>query len=185
MGIIRIAYLGPEIPATSATFISNEIIEMENEGFEVDVFSVHPPSSPAEDLIERETFSRTCYLYSKKFLFIYSFIRNVISPEMNLHRAFSCLVSDMSECGIFSMQSVKLMFQFFAANYLAMILSKRGVRYLHIHFGHVPTQIGMYGAIISGIPFSFTTHANDIYQQGLLLRRKSERCSKVHNHIGV
>ncbi|MBV5329580.1 MAG: glycosyltransferase, partial [Chlorobium sp.] len=47
--------------------------------------------------------------------------------------------------------------------------------HLHIHFAHVPTDIGMYASLLTGIPFSFTAHANDIFERGWLLREKIAR----------
>ncbi|MCK4516884.1 MAG: glycosyltransferase, partial [Spirochaetaceae bacterium] len=46
-------------------------------------------------------------------------------------------------------------------------------------FAHVPTQVGMYGAAIADIPFSFTSHANDLFQHGILLKEKVRRSKKA------
>ena len=41
----KIAYLAPEIPALSATFVYNEILKLEDSGFRVVPLSVHQPHS--------------------------------------------------------------------------------------------------------------------------------------------
>jgi glycosyltransferase involved in cell wall biosynthesis len=50
------------------------------------------------------------------------------------------------------------------AGYLVhALLPGKGVRYLHAHFAHSPTSVAMFASKLSGIPFSFTAHAKDIY----------------------
>ena len=63
----------------------------------------------------------------------------------------------------------KLTGQAIAAVSLGRRLRSRGVRHIHCHFASAPTTIGMYAAIQLGIPFSFTGHANDLFQRRHLL----------------
>jgi glycosyltransferase involved in cell wall biosynthesis len=42
-------------------------------------------------------------------------------------------------------------------------LEKEGAAHLHAHFAHGPAAIAYLGHLISGIPFSFTAHAKDLY----------------------
>ena len=37
------------------------------------------------------------------------------------------------------------------------------VVHLHAHFAHSPTSVAMFASRLSGLPFSFTAHAKDIY----------------------
>jgi glycosyltransferase involved in cell wall biosynthesis len=52
----------------------------------------------------------------------------------------------------------------------------RDVRHLHAHYSHGSTTVAWLASLISGIPFSFTAHAKDVYSEELnpagLLRRK-------------
>jgi glycosyltransferase involved in cell wall biosynthesis len=58
------------------------------------------------------------------------------------------------------------------------LLAEPGVTHLHAHFAHSPTTVTWLAARITGLPFSFTAHAKDIYDESLnpagLLRRKLE-----------
>ena len=47
--LLRIAYLAPEIPALSATFVYNEILELGKQGAYVKPFSVHRPAHIASE----------------------------------------------------------------------------------------------------------------------------------------
>jgi glycosyltransferase involved in cell wall biosynthesis len=50
------------------------------------------------------------------------------------------------------------------AGYLVhRLLPERRVTHLHAHFAHSPTSVAMFTSRLSGIPFSFTAHAKDIY----------------------
>jgi glycosyltransferase involved in cell wall biosynthesis len=56
------------------------------------------------------------------------------------------------------------------------LLATPGVRHLHAHFAHGATTVTWLAAMITGLSFSFTAHAKDIYCASLnpagLLRRK-------------
>jgi glycosyltransferase involved in cell wall biosynthesis len=56
------------------------------------------------------------------------------------------------------------------------ILNANDVRHIHAHFSHGATTVAWLVSIITGLPFSFTAHAKDIYCDSLnpagLLRRK-------------
>src|SRR5262249_33222212 len=56
------------------------------------------------------------------------------------------------------------------------LLAEPGVTHLHAHFAHSPTTVTLLAARITGLPFSFTAHAKDIYDAshnpaGLLARK--------------
>lgn len=54
--------------------------------------------------------------------------------------------------------------------------SEHEIAHLHAHFAHTATTVAMHAAGLTGLPFSFTAHAKDIYRidmnPGDLLRRK-------------
>lgn len=56
------------------------------------------------------------------------------------------------------------------------VLADPGIRHLHAHFAHGATTVTWFASTITGVPFSFTGHAKDIYSGALnpagLLRRK-------------
>ena len=60
---LKIAYLAPEIPALSATFVYNEILRLEESGCQIVPLSVHVPLSAAREQIVEDLRNRTHYLY--------------------------------------------------------------------------------------------------------------------------
>jgi glycosyltransferase involved in cell wall biosynthesis len=75
------------------------------------------------------------------------------------------------------------------------LLEAPDVRHLHAHFAHGTTTVTWYASMITGLPFSFTAHARDIYVKKLnpggLLQRKLRAarfvvtCTETNrNHLG-
>lgn len=172
-----IAYLAPEIPALSATFVYEEMLGLERRGVTVIPVSVHRPYQPAAS--QAELAGRVRYLYagSRATLLLMGVLR--LPMQTGVMKALGCLLADIVECGPLRPASWKLAYQFLAAVRLADMLRLENCAHLHVHFAHVPTQIAMYAAALSGVPFTIMAHANDIFERGLLLRRKAERAVKM------
>ena len=76
-------------------------------------------------------------------------------------------------------ERIKLRFQQRAGRALAARLRDEKVQHVHAHFAHAPASVAMYAADAAGISWSFTGHANDLFQRRQLLKRKLERASFV------
>ena len=73
--------------------------------------------------------------------------------------------------------------RFFQAGYLADLLRRQPVDHLHAHFATAPALLTMFVHQLTGIPYTFTTHAKDIYVDGdrqpELLRAQMQHCEAV------
>lgn len=174
----KIAYLAPEIPALSATFVYEEMSGLQGLGISILSTSVHRPLHPAKG--QEELNSRTTYLYDP------SVLKTALSGAFRLpslgigaFKAFGWLISDLARSGVYRSDTWKLAFQFLAAAKLARLLKANKCSHLHVHFADVPAQIGMYASAMSGVPFTIMAHANDIFERGLLLRQKAGRALKI------
>jgi len=173
---IKIAYLAPEIPALSATFVYNEILELEKRGFEIVSLSVHVPKSAATQDAVKRLGRRTRYLYRQPArVFVRANIKMLIKHPLQYVLTLLTMVSDVMQIGILNRIAVGLFYRFLVASYVAGILIKEECRHLHVHFAHIPTDLAMYASKISGVPFSFTSHANDLFERGWLLKEKVRR----------
>jgi glycosyltransferase involved in cell wall biosynthesis len=93
-------------------------------------------------------------------------------------RYFSTLataVADAGQMGLLNRVGLGLLYRFFIAARVARILLREDCRHLHVHFAHIPTDIAMYAAGVSAVSFSFTAHANDLFERGWLLEKKVQR----------
>jgi colanic acid/amylovoran biosynthesis glycosyltransferase len=173
--VIRIAYMAPEIPALSATFVYEELLALERRGFTVLPLSVHHPAESARGQEHLSGRCITVYDSPKWRVALSGFWRLPVLP--GLRSALGWLIEDFHSVGL-SDTAVKLLFHFLAGAKVAYIMRRSEVSHLHIHFAHVPTQIGMYAAALSGIPFTVMAHANDIFERGNLLGAKARRSKK-------
>ena len=173
-----IAYLAPELPALSATFVYEELLRLERRGYKVIPISVqHPVAEVREQAALAE---RTIHLYDgSTSMTALRGLAALTSFGACTPRALALLLGDMLECGLLRTISWKLAYQFLAAATLARHLRREGCKHLHIHFAHTPTQIGMYASALSGVPFTVTAHANDIFERGLLLEKKAARATRL------
>jgi len=151
-------------PRISETFISNEIRLIEQHGIPVHIFSMRQP---------RESF---CHPSVKKIRARVDYLpETIISrrlPQMlkhNLHLAARQPARYARALGIAARRyrrtrksaTLKHLLQ---AGYLVNYgLANRGIVHLHAHFAHSPTSVAMFSSWLSGLPFSFTAHAKDIY----------------------
>jgi glycosyltransferase involved in cell wall biosynthesis len=174
----RIAYFAPEIPAVSAIFVYEELLGVMRRGIAVKSITVRRPFLPAE--AQPDLLRATEVLYPPRPVrLVLDGLLSIPRLRPGLGRAFGWLASDMAAVGLHRFSAWKLVFQWLAGARLARILLDDGCTHLHVHFAHTPAQIAMYASAFSGIPFSITAHANDIFERGLLLARKARRSTKM------
>jgi len=150
-------------PRISETFISNEIRLLEKLGFSIHLFSMRRP---------RENFTHDSV---KKIQAAVDYLpETLIKPLPRLVYHNFCLAA--KNPGVYGAAlrtayrrflrtrksaTIKHLLQ---AGYLVhRLLPQRRVTHLHAHFAHSPTSVAMFTSQLSGLPFSFTAHAKDIY----------------------
>ncbi len=173
---MNIAYLAPEIPSLSATFVYEELLAVERRGISVLPITVHQPAKPAAG--QAQLAERTLCLYNEPVLMLVC-KGLLMLPFFGFGalKALGYLLADIRSCG-FSRESGKLAYQFLVGVKLARLLRAGHCQHLHVHFAHVPTQIAMYACAMAAVPFTVMAHANDIFERGLLLPEKARRAAK-------
>jgi len=172
----KIAYLAPEIPALSATFVYNDILQLEDMGFEVIPLSVHVPGHVAMEKSVAGLAGKTRYLYRESKMTLFGENLWMLAKRPAGYLA-TCLMAlkDAKNVGMFSHIGKGLIYRFLVGAKVAKILMEEGCDHLHANFAHIPTDIAMYASCMSDIPFSFVSHANDLFERGWLLREKVDR----------
>jgi colanic acid/amylovoran biosynthesis glycosyltransferase len=176
MPLQKIAYLAPEIPSISATFVYNEILALQKKGLEIISISIHEVQVQSQNANLEDLTQNTYYLYSQSWRDIFSNNLKVFfrKPKKYLS-AFFLLIMDLLSSLAPATERVKLIYHFLQASSVAQILTQTSCQHLHIHFANVPTQIGMYASVLSELPFTFTSHANDLFERGFFLKQKVAR----------
>jgi len=173
---MKIAYLAPEIPALSATFVYNEIFQLEKLGLDIATFSVHENQAKFSDLDLQDLKKRTSFLYQTSMLTVVLDQLQLLLKHPSLYaKALLLLIKDIKNTGAFTRLGMGLVYRFFYAGTLANQLLKQKCEHIHVHFAHVPTDLAMYASTLAGISFSVTAHANDLFQRGWLLKEKVNR----------
>jgi glycosyltransferase involved in cell wall biosynthesis len=170
----KIAYIAPELTALSETFVYAELLAVEAAGFEVVPFCVRRPGHPAPEA--QVIADRTAVLYDRPpWRVAATGAAAALSFGKRGWRALRMVLGDMAQVGVLHAASWKLLYQWLVAARMARIVQAQGCTHIHAHFLTVPTQIAMYASAFTGIPFTATGHANDIYENALLLREKAQR----------
>jgi colanic acid/amylovoran biosynthesis glycosyltransferase len=172
-----IAYLTAAFPALSETFVYREVRALRSRGFRIEALTLRrasPPPAHSSDLTESlgVVYARSTFL---------SGLAEPLAHPLQSARTLVYAVIDAIFPGEETSPSdrLKTIAQACSAIVLAPTLRKRGVRHIHCHFAHAPASVGMYAALQLNIPFSFTGHANDIFEHHYLLKRKLQRATFV------
>jgi glycosyltransferase involved in cell wall biosynthesis len=163
------ARLGPVIyvlkryPRLTETFILNEIRAMERLGERLIIFSLLPPeAAPHHPMV-----AEVCAPVHSPPARLDAQVRRVLGAHARMLGAaplrYLRTVGLALRRTLTSRHPMSLWRQFARAGVLAALCRRAGVRHIHAHFANAPTSVAHFAHRMSGIPFSFTAHAKDIY----------------------
>ncbi|MEZ5921546.1 MAG: glycosyltransferase [Parvularculaceae bacterium] len=177
MRSFRICFLGPETPALSQTFVYREALALQRRGHYILPVTIRKPKDPAGDV---EELGPVITLYDcDKSAYASAFFKMFLQRPVGALKASLMLVSDFIASIGEGRFKPALLFHYLAGFRLAALMRDERIEHLHVHFAHFPAQIGMYASAISGTPFTATAHANDIFENALLLKRKAKRAAAL------
>ena len=192
-----VAYVVKGFPRLSETFIASEIYRLEQAGIPLRLYVLKPVEDHergarhlvvgrirAEPVYLPATssfsgLSRTRWLARNLPAFLPPLRRIARRRPLGLLRAGRAALADALRARAFWWSLPRKVFlrELLLGIALADRLLEAGdVRHLHAHFAHGSTTVTWYASRITGVPFSFTGHARDIYTEKLnpggLLPRK-------------
>ncbi|MFQ5682642.1 MAG: glycosyltransferase family 4 protein [Candidatus Binatia bacterium] len=195
----EIAYIMKGYPRLSDVFINNEIYQLECMGLKIRIFSVIRPESVKSHAIVGRIKAVVTYLPSVTSLTGTNFLTWLavnlpqfcrghvqlfrLRPYAYLQTLLYCLNMSLKYRSGF-WPAKKFLRDFLLAGHIALKVLEAGeISHLHGHFCHGSTTITMFVSQLSGIPFSFTAHAKDIYlptlNPGNLLQTKIRKARFV------
>ena len=150
-------------PRISESFISNEILLLEQRGIRIHIFSMRHPREAFTHASVRRIRAKVDYLPHTILAHL---------PQLLVHNGRLALRDPKRY-----RHAVKIALRRFRrthksatlkhllqAGYLTdRLLPGSGVVHLHAHFAHSPTSVAMFTSFLSSRPFSFFGHAKDIY----------------------
>lgn len=174
---VRVAYLVVMFPCYSETFVLREIRELMKRGAEVTILSLRMFSEKIMAEEARRLLPRTVY---SPYLFSVGLLRSNILFLLRRPRAYMGLLwLFLSRLLPHPLVLMKTLALFPKSVHFARILQERGVDHIHAHFANYPGTAAYIIAQLTGIPFSMTAHAHDIFQNQLLLCEKTARAKML------
>lgn len=176
-----LAYILKGYPRISETFISNEILLLEKLGFTMRLFSMRRPREDFSHASVKEIKARVDYLPTELLVDFFRLLRPNIFLAAKKTKQFRETLGIAAQ-GISKGKELATLKHLLQAGYLTYnhLEKDPSIAQLHGHFAHSPTSVTMFASLLSGIPFSFTAHAKDIYTSDKeKLRRKIARAQFV------
>lgn len=149
---MHIGYILTTFPALSETFVLNEILELERQGLTLTVFSLRRPRAEP----------RHASLSSLRGRVVYFTEEDVAPPSAGLvARAVVLALGALLRGHVRELRNIA------RAARIAASARQLGIAALHAHFADRPASLAYWTSRLTGLPFSFTGHAIDLYQHGL------------------
>lgn len=179
----RIAYLVKTFPRLSETFILNEILGLEKLGLKLHIYALRRPGQEAVHPKVAEVKAPVTYVPGVDL-----WKKPAEAARMAAaHAAMAALRPDgyRGAWRLHKQQAGARLKDFLQAGYLAAEMQRWGETHLHAHFANLPASVAEGASRMSGVPFSFTAHAKDIYLTGEdELRRKIDHAQFVMTCTG-
>lgn len=137
---MRIGYVLKRYPRLSETFVLTEILAHERAGLDLEIFALRPTQESIVHDLVRQVRSRVTYL---------------AGPSDTTTPAAS------EDAASYRAQTLRY------ARELVDLVAARGITHLHAHFATRATAVARAASTLSGVPYSFTAHAKDIFHESV------------------
>lgn len=167
-------------PRISESFISSEILLLEQLGIAIEIYSLKQPRESFAHRNVKQIRADVTYLPEYVIPNLWTLARSNTRLAVRLGRHyFACLGRALSRS--WQRNTTATLRHFLQAGHLCRVrLLDRPIEHLHAHFCHTPTSVALFASELIGIPFSFTAHAKDIYtSRPDQLRRKLAQAAFV------
>ena len=153
---VRIGYVLKRYPRYSETFIVNEILAHEAAGLEIEIFSLLPPDDGHFQNIIAQVRAPVQYLPHLGI--------KAMDFWQALEETSDVLPALWTTLNVARGEDHRDVYQ---ALVLARTAHFNGIQHLHAHFATSATTVARLASHFSGIPYTFTAHAKDIYHQDM------------------
>lgn len=162
----RIGYILRSYPRLSQTFILNELIALERIGVPLVLFPMTNPREPITQPQVSHVRAPVHYLdaalrRNRRSLGAEQFHLMRVAPRRFFETWRFVLLRPDLDAGYTTCSRWECLEQ---AVHLAHQVQRHGIQHLHAHFAHDPTLIALLTHRLTGVSYSFTAHARDLYQ---------------------
>lgn len=150
-------------PRISETFISNEILLLEKHGIRIRLFSMHHPRESFAHESVSDIEAAVDYLPQTIVEGFFAFFYHNGRLALRFPRRYWEALKIAGRRFRRTHKSATFKHLLQAGYIVNKLLPGSGVVHMHAHFAHSPSSVAMFVSLLSGIAFSFTAHAKDIY----------------------
>jgi glycosyltransferase involved in cell wall biosynthesis len=155
-----IAYILKMYPRFSETFVLNELLELERQGVALRIFSLREPN---DGILHREVeLVRGTVTYVR--------LRQVLVVARAHARVFGRSPARYVKALPVALRRHRLassLKHFLRAGVISDHVQREGVCHIHAHFASSAASVALDVHRLTGVPYSFTAHAKDIYRNGV------------------
>ena len=170
----RIAYVLKMFPRLSETFILNEVLEMEQQGLELHIFSLKRPADSVAHAQAKSVRAPVAYLPEKFFEAPLRICQALAHVSANYGRPWRramrhALRRARTDRDLDSLWTL--------CQACCLVREIGGIQHLHAHYANNPARLALMAHRLTGVSYSITTHAKDIFMGDPL------RSPKLHERI--
>jgi glycosyltransferase involved in cell wall biosynthesis len=169
----QIGYLLRSYPRLSQTFVLNEILALEKIGVSIQIFAL---TNPHEKVVQMQTSQVQAPVHYLDEDIQPRSLRNMLNENAEvarlnfkgyLHSLMYIAANGSIDKGYTASSRWDCFLQAVHLVYLLVLQERRTgkkIDHLHAHFAHDPALVASLVHTMTGIPFSFTAHARDLFQ---------------------
>ena len=173
---LKIAFILSKFPCYDETFILREIYGLSKKE-DVLIVSLKNAKDPIVHDQAAELLPKTIYVpYFFSDLIFWAHLKTFFTQPGRYLKALFGLIGGNLKSPVFLLKSLAF---FPKAVYLAERLKQEGVTNIHAYWATYPASVALIISELSGIPYSFTGHAHDIYLDTTYLTQKMMRATFV------
>ena len=175
---MKVAYIMSRFPHLPETFIIREMIALENEGIQVCLYPIivqkekviHPIARPWLKRVYRSSlFSPSVWLVNLRLVFSeFKKYRGLLKDVLGANRENKKF-------------SFRVLVIFPKAVWMAESMMREGINHIHAHYATYPALLAFIVHRLTGIPFSVSVHAHDIYVDQTMLCEKLDSAAFIRS----
>jgi len=169
------AYVLKVYPRFSETFIVSEILAREAAGDRIEIFSLRPTADARFHSELARVRAPVTYIDRPiKTVALWECLRTAVEAGLTpaLGRNLGELAAATADDAV---QAINL----------ATVLQGRDIRHMHVHFASGATTVARLASAITGIPYSFTAHAVDIFHESVRDDDLQLKLQQAHHAVTI
>jgi glycosyltransferase involved in cell wall biosynthesis len=166
---VNLLYVTTNFRALTLTFVAREVSLLRARGHRVELLALRPDAPYTADSVECDT-SGCLHLLPASFpRVVAGVVRCLIRRPRRLSRAVSAALRSPGDS---PGTRLKMLYQIAATTTILARVEKLDVSHIHAHLASPPGNYAWFLSMLTGIPFSFTGHAADLFCRPEALRAK-------------